>query len=116
MDGGLMCRWPSGVPIPCETVHRRGEPRQTINALDDMTRKLLTERCCWRLRALVKTVVLIPVWLVILPIRRDKAFRHYEQRLERLAHSPFSRTAYALSIVCWIALIAAIAFEIHEFR
>jgi len=110
-----MCRWPSGVPMPRETVHRRGEPRQTINALDNMTRKLLTERCRWRLRAFVKTVVLIPVWLVILPIRRDKAFRHYEQRLERLAHSPFSRTAYAFSI-CWIALIAAIAFEIHEFR
>jgi hypothetical protein len=53
---------------------------------------------------------------VILPIRRDKTFRHYEERLERLAHSPFSRTAYAFSIVCWIALIAAIAFEFHEFR
>ncbi len=116
MDGGLMCRWPSGVPIPCETVHRRGEPRQTINALDDMTRKLLTERCRWRLRVLVKSFVLIPVWLVILPIRRDKAFRHYEERIERLAHSPFSRTAYAFSIVCWIVLIAAIAFEIHECR
>jgi hypothetical protein len=53
---------------------------------------------------------------VILPIRRDKAFRHYEERLERLAHSPFSRTAYAFSIVCWIALIAPISFKIHEFR
>jgi hypothetical protein len=80
-----------------------------------MTRKLLTERCRWRLRALVKTIVLIPVWLVILPIRQDKVFRHYEEPIERLAHSPFSRTAYAFSI-CWIALIAAIAFEIHEFR
>jgi len=85
-------------------------------ALDDMTRNLRTERCRWRLRVLVKTVVLIPVWLVILPIRRDKAFRHYEERLERLAHSPFSRTAYAFSIVCWIALIAPISFKIHEFR
>jgi len=111
-----MCRWPSGVPMPRETVHRRGEPRQTINALDNMTRKLLTERCRWRLQALGKTVVLILVWLVILPFRRDKAFRHYEERLERHAHSPFSRAAYAFSIICWIALIAAIAFEIQGFR
>jgi hypothetical protein len=103
---------------PARSGHELGrptEPRQTINALDDMTRKLLTERCRWRLRALVKTIVLIPVWLVILPIRQDKVFRHYEEPIERLAHSPFSRTAYAFSI-CWIALIAAIAFEIHEFR
>ncbi len=31
-------------------------------------------------------------------------------------HSPFSRTANAFSIDCWNALIAAIVFEIHEFR
>ena len=103
---------------PARSGHELGrptEPRQTINALDDMTRKPLTERCRWRLQALVKTIVLIPVWLVILPIRQDKVFRHYEEPIERLAHSPFSRTAYAFSI-CWIALIAPISFKIHEFR
>ncbi len=81
-----------------------------------MTSKFATKLQCRRLRAIVKTIVLIPAWLVILPIRRDKAFRHYDERLDHLANTPFSRAAYIFSIVCWIVLIAVVVFEVHEVK
>jgi hypothetical protein len=85
-----------------------------MDAVTDMMKKFSREWWPRRLRKIVKTVVLIPIWLLILPLRRHHVFRYYDYKLDHLANTPFTRAAYVFSIACWLALIVAIAAEVRE--
>jgi len=81
-----------------------------------MTNKCSTRLWRRRVRWVAKTIVLVPVWLLILPFRRDTVFRHYDETLDHLGRTPFSRAAYIISVLCWLLLFSAIVFEIYELR
>jgi hypothetical protein len=52
----------------------------------------------------VKVLALLPLWLLVLPLRKDKIFRHYSWTLEGFRRGAFTRSAYACCFVCWLVV------------
>ena len=50
----------------------------------------------------VKVLALLPLWLLILPLRKDRIFRHYPWTLASFRRGAFSRMAYTCCFVCWL--------------
>ena len=50
----------------------------------------------------VKLLTLLPLWLLILPFRKDKIFRHYSWTLDGFRRGAFTRKAYAWCFICWL--------------
>jgi len=51
----------------------------------------------------MKVLVLLPLWLLVLPMHRDRVFRHYSWTLDGFRRNPFTRKAYICCFVCWLA-------------
>ena len=65
-----------------------------------------TKLLAGRIHAIVKTVVLIPIWLVVMPVQRNHIFRYYSWKIADMHRSPFSKAAYVFSLICWLLLVA----------
>jgi hypothetical protein len=51
----------------------------------------------------LKSVFMLPLWLIVLPMRSDHAFRHHDWTVRGMGSGTFSRTAYFFCAVCWIS-------------
>lgn len=58
----------------------------------------------------IKTVTLLPLWLIVLPIRRDPVFRHHDWTLGGMGRGPFRRQAYVIGVVCWLFIGCAVYY------
>jgi hypothetical protein len=47
-----------------------------------------------------KVVILLPLWLLVLPVRGDRVFRHYCWTLAGMRRSPFTKKAYVSCLLC----------------
>ena len=61
---------------------------------------------------ILKIGLLVPLWLIVMTIRRDRAFRHHTWTLEGMRRGNFTRTAYCFCAVCWLATGALVVYLI----
>jgi hypothetical protein len=54
--------------------------------------------------SVVKVLVLLPLWLLLLPLRRDRIFRHYSWTLDGFRRGSFTKQAYFWCSVFWLLL------------
>jgi hypothetical protein len=64
--------------------------------------KTMLKKICNNIIGTVKVLALLPMWLLILPLRKDRIFRHYAWTLDGFRRGAFTRTAYACCFVCWL--------------
>ncbi|MGP8199421.1 MAG: hypothetical protein ACLQU4_07960 [Limisphaerales bacterium] len=50
----------------------------------------------------LKVFVLLPLWLLILPMRKHHVFRYYSWTLDQFRDFRFTRTAYIFCVACWL--------------
>lgn len=62
---------------------------------------------------LVKPIALLPLWLVVLPVRRGPVFRHHDWTLRGMSRGPFRRQAYVICAVCWLFFACAVSCGIQ---
>jgi len=62
----------------------------------------------------VKTIALLPMWLLVLPVRRDRVFRHHSWTLHGIGCVTFRRRAYVIYGVCWLLFLWMVYYVVSE--
>jgi hypothetical protein len=63
---------------------------------------------------LVKAITLLPLWLIVLPIRRDHVFRHHDWTLRGMGRGSFRRQTYVICAVCWLLFACAVYYAVSR--
>jgi hypothetical protein len=58
----------------------------------------------------IKTITLLPLWLIVLPVRRHPVFRHHDWTLDGMGRGPFRHQAYVIGAVCWLLIGCAVYY------
>ncbi len=58
----------------------------------------------------IKTITLLPLWLIVLPVRRHPVFRHHDWTLRGMGCGPFRRQSYVICAVCWLVIGCAVYY------
>ena len=63
---------------------------------------------------LIKTITLLPFWLIVLPVRRHPVFRHHDWTLDGMGRGPFRRQVYVICVVCWLLIGCAVYYALSK--